>query len=512
MKNKDLNKQFNIPTWVKGDTPSDEAKSIKKRFADRKDKASVETMEELLKAVADKQEYFKMQTSLANEATQVPDQMHGEVPQGMEQFALGGIIGQGLAEGATGAEQADAMGAGIAGIGTAVNLGQTAFGSSGVDTSGRTDVSGQTANQGGMALSGAMQGASAGMALGPVGAAVGGVVGGVAGLIGGGRKKKDLAEAASNNALMQNAQYSKMAYGGYTNDYADGGPMKAQTGGNIMEWMQNFQTAQGNNTEVGPAGSFAAPNAPTVPSTQSPIGSPTGNTAGTTDPTEKTRMGKGLDFLKKNAGNIAQYAPLVGSITDKIDKAPDPRRNQLDARFRPDMADEAALQNIAQNEYGNVSNALRSASGGSGAALRSNLLGASLNKTKALSNSYLQADNINRQQNQIGQQFNLGVDAQNLRQSNLDEADAQANEGAFQTAKSARRSAIYEDIGKIGTEEVNKKLVKEMFGYSWDGKYYRDKSGTIIPNEEVFAKLKASEKETKADSNANMYGGYLKRK
>tara|TARA_R110000822_G_scaffold302649_2_gene427001 strand:- start:61641 stop:63722 length:2082 start_codon:yes stop_codon:yes gene_type:complete len=86
MNNKALNQQFNIPSWVKGKTPAEEAKAVQKRFKDRKDKASVETMEEILQSIANKQEYFKMQEGLATQSQEVPDQMNGQIPQGMEQF------------------------------------------------------------------------------------------------------------------------------------------------------------------------------------------------------------------------------------------------------------------------------------------------------------------------------------------------------------------------------------------------------------------------------------------
>tara|TARA_R110000772_G_scaffold54130_1_gene123507 strand:+ start:16760 stop:18961 length:2202 start_codon:yes stop_codon:yes gene_type:complete len=715
---KDLNKQFNIPAWVKGNTPAEEAKIIQKKFKDRNDKASKETMEELLQSVANKQEYIKMQMSLANEAKQVPDQMNGQVPQGMEQFAGGGflnaedsIIGQGFGEDATGAQKSAAIGAGISGLATVGQLGATAFGNTGVDTSGRSNVQGQTANQGGMALKGAMQGASAGSALGPLGAAGGAIVGGVAGLIGGGRKRNDLQEAGNNNALMQNAQYSKMAYGGYA-DSKCGGPGQPPCSDTIRKPSNKpvgFWSQMGDQVdEIGglfnlmanPTGGMASPNSQravdalrarvtdsesmfmtyqkkafkdekeykekvrqqdgvdfvnrqqnkqafggfTDPNKKLPgntgpqegggqknldnlnnamngmnqpdlnLGSykdylnvhnqgvnyvinPTGsnpqNAQGfkkqmaylqklnpnakldgqytqfqnrqamggytndyskggplstlnpygaigadgqemrqyvspvnslqpqglqsqglqtqeqLTQPLTGTKYKKpfnetgagqglktGLDFLGKNGGNIMQYAPIVGNLTDRVDRAKDPRREQINKRYNPDMVDEAQLQKIVENQYGNLSNSLRSASGGSGASLRANLLGASTNKNKALSDAYLKADGVNRQENRIKQQFDLGVDRLNLNQSNLDETDKQMNEGAFQTAKSAKRAALFEDLGKIGKEEVDKKLVKEMFGYSWDGKYFRDSKGKKYTQREVAAQIQTKKKDS----------------
>ena len=47
----DLNKQFNIPAWVKGNTIADESASIMKRFEGRNDNAAIATREALLKSV-----------------------------------------------------------------------------------------------------------------------------------------------------------------------------------------------------------------------------------------------------------------------------------------------------------------------------------------------------------------------------------------------------------------------------------------------------------------------------
>ena len=537
-----LNKQFNIPAWVKGNTPAKEAESIKRKFKDRTDKTSIETMEELLKAVANKQEYLKMQQSLANESLQVPDRMNGEIPSGMEQFAKGGFfnisnstIGQAFGKDATGEQQMNGIGAGIQGLATAADLGNMAFGDTGIDTSGQTSYRGVKANQGGMALSGALKGASAGMALGPVGAAVGGVLGGVAGLIGGGKKRKELEQANVNNAFVNNAQYSKMAFGGYTNSYSDGGhasiekdrflkPVNSLNSYDAIGADGSFLTRQPLDLKpmgaIGQDGNemrqFVQPvNTLTPNKYQSASFNSLPDLA--TQPINKQRSNLDLspvtNWLGKNAGNIMQYAPIIGNLTDKVERAKDPRRDRLDKRYRPDIVDEAQLQKIVENEYGNISNALRNTTNGSVGALRSNLLAASLNKNKALSNAYLQADDINRQENRTKQLFDLEVDQINLNQSNLDETDKQMNEAAYQTAKSAKRAALFEDLGKIGKEEVDKKLVKEMFGYTWDGRYFRDKKGKIITNSDG-TPLKQSDLAGKItpDNNTKMFGGYLKRK
>ena len=65
------------------------------------------------------------------------------------------------------------------------------------------------------------------------------------------------------------------------------------------------------------------------------------------------------------------------------------------------------------------------------------------------------------------------------------------DEGAFTSAKQAQRNALFEDVGKIGKEEVNKKMVQDMFGYKWNGKYYVDKKGNKHTQEDVMTQIKS---------------------
>lgn len=105
---------------------------------------------------------------------------------------------------------------------TALELGQEAFGPTGVDTSGRVKVERKKA--GNAALAGATKGASAGMVLGPWGAAAGAVVGGAAGFFGAKRQQKDAAVAN------RNATYADAAVN--DNQFADGGDVDPINGKN----------------------------------------------------------------------------------------------------------------------------------------------------------------------------------------------------------------------------------------------------------------------------------------
>lgn len=126
----------------------------------------------------------------------------------------------GQAAGAQGAGASGAAGGGpgagayIAAAGTALELGQMAFGKNDMDTSGMTAPE-EVPSKGSAALSGAMKGASAGASFGPWGAAIGGVVGAGAGLMGN-AKAEDARQKAHSN-------YTGRLHSEATNSYELGG-------------------------------------------------------------------------------------------------------------------------------------------------------------------------------------------------------------------------------------------------------------------------------------------------
>ena len=92
---KDIIKQFNLPKYIKGKTFAEGSKAINNKFKDREDPQAKKTKEELLGRLAEAQEYVKMQeqlsqdsmrSSMDNNAQEVPDQMQGQIPEGMEEF------------------------------------------------------------------------------------------------------------------------------------------------------------------------------------------------------------------------------------------------------------------------------------------------------------------------------------------------------------------------------------------------------------------------------------------
>jgi len=591
MKSK-LIKDFLLPSYIEGKSFAEASKAIDKKFKGREGAEVERTKKELLSRLSKAQEYTKMQESLQANSSEVPDNMNGQVPQEMQQFAKGGWQDM---------DKAGKTGAVTGMAGTAMGLGNTAFGDTGVDTtgtSGRLEVG----SVGGAAASGAMKGASAGAALGPWGAAVGGVVGGAAGLIGGGKAKKEALEANLNAGLIENNAFSNdFAKGGSLNGdcggpgqpdcedvdlnkindkrngvnftqeganslfermpgqvnktpsidlgkYKDVGyfdignpegtavtvnntkanPHNAETIGQNMDYLRkrnpgkdinlnynefpkggfldkygsefdtDFNTSkasrQSNGLVMGTEGVGEAKNnnpfnkrtqAFTMDSKGVNYNSENAMQVNTNPDIKKegnSALGKGADWVGQNYSELLRAAPIVSNGLSALnaERAPTRSLDRLDARYKKDPVDERILQNRVQNEANNTTRALASASNGSAGALRSNLLGSQLQKTNALSEAYMRADDSNRQENQNAQRFNSRNDTINLRQSNRESENADRNDAAFSNAKSALQAQFATDIGNFGKEKTNMKQVAEMFGYSWDGKYMIDKDGKKI--------------------------------
>jgi hypothetical protein len=200
-------------------------------------------------------------------------------------------------------------------------------------------------------------------------------------------------------------------------------------------------------------------------------------------------------FLNENKGDILRYTPTAINAFQlaKLPKAEVESLNRLDNRFKPNYVDEAALQNISRENYNMSNQALTGASGGSTSALRSNILGAGLNRNKALSSAYLKADDINRGQDNTAQQFNAGIDKVNLQQSNSEKDINARNRAARDNEKSKLLSGIGTDIGSIGKEEKYKDIIEKISGYDKDGKLVAAKKA----KREAAEKDRAIKKNTK---------------
>lgn len=238
---------------------------------------------------------------------------------------------------------------------------------------------------------------------------------------------------------------------------------------------------------------------------------------------EKIRMGlqdagkvanKVGDKIFDNA-DLLRYAPAVMNAVQlaKLKKPSAVQLARLDNKYRPEYVDLAQSQNIANQELSNVNSAIQQ-SGASQGAFRAAMLGAQLNKTKALSAAYADAQARNAQQNAMAQQFNLGVDQTNLQQSNTQQEINDRNIGNYDTQKSQLLAQIGTDIGNIGKEQLYKQYPKMMgLGYNWNGKYFVNNKGDIKTKEEASAleNIKANGGYLNSDMVSHINNMYIKR-
>lgn len=186
----------------------------------------------------------------------------------------------------------------------------------------------------------------------------------------------------------------------------------------------------------------------------------------------------GKNFVKNDLGSALRYAaPLTDAYQlSQLKKPQGERLDRLDNTYVPRYADESRQQNIADQELSNTVNSIQQ-SGASQGQARASILGAQLNKTKALSSAYAQTESTNAQQDAMKQQFKLGVDQTNLSQSNAEKENIARDKGAYDTEKSKLISSLGESTGDIGKEERFKKMTKGMFGYDTNGKYVIGEDG-----------------------------------
>lgn len=332
-------------------------------------------------------------------------------------------------------------------------------------------------------LQGAASGASVGSILGPLGSGIGGIVGLGAGLIGSGKAK--------DRAREQNKINHTIASSTYQNDFAIGGDLTDNY--NVPtkdEWDSytpfsledpylydnlNFRT----NADLSPTGepdlgSYTPQVNNYIPDTGYPSDfttndfPATNNVNNSTSATQSNYNPKGKNFL--------QYAPVLGDFLNlreaNRDRAEVENLNSISSRFIPDYADEASVQNMVNNTFDNTVNALSGATNGSQGALRANILGAGLNRNRALSDAYFKIDEINRNQNLQGQQFNLGIDQFNIGQDNQERDINARNRAAVEDRRRAARDTLFRDLGAIGREQTyDNRLYNLTGGYDSMGSY-----------------------------------------
>jgi hypothetical protein len=506
----ELIQQFKLPTYIKGKSFSEASTMIMKKFEERKDPASKRTMDELMGRLKEAQEFVKQQSEpqqpqqqeviqqepIQNQQQVDPMQQQGKLgvqglqPQPMNQAKYGGILGNIKNNSVQNNENNKYENGGLLNLLNQNGL-QDLMGSqqtsqipeqlnqddendtsnvvgaiSGVANTGMdfvnkaqgNNISTDSAKEG---ISGTLKGASAGAALGPLGAIGGGLIGGITSLIGSKKAKEE--ELGQKRDLIQGARSKSL------NTFDMGGKIMSSNkyvSGGLLKPLNPIETPQGvqySNLESQQPLQGGYPNQ--VVNENNGILGKIGRGIG-------SGLSKTGEFLK-NKSDILRYAPTALSALQALKTKPAEyeSKDRLNSRYKPQQVDEAALQNLTREGFNSSAEALAGASGGSTSALRSNILGANLNRTKALSDAYLKSSDINRGENRAAQQFNLGVDKTNLQQSNLEQDINARNKGAYETQKSKGIASIGKDLGAIGKEGKYGKLIEKLTGYNQKGEY-----------------------------------------
>jgi hypothetical protein len=198
----------------------------------------------------------------------------------------------------------------------------------------------------------------------------------------------------------------------------------------------------------------------------------------------KNRLGRAGETISENAGDAMRLAPVAMNAYQlaKLKKPTGFQYQTLNNRYKPQYVDEAQMQRIVDQEGNNTMSAIGQM-GGSEGGTRNAILAMGLNKTKGLSDAYANAAAQNRAQDATAQQFNLGVDAQNVATNNRAMDEMRADQGAYDAAKSKFLSSIGTDIGDVGKEKNASDAAIAMFGYTRKGKYVVDKQGNKVSPE-----------------------------
>lgn len=187
------------------------------------------------------------------------------------------------------------------------------------------------------------------------------------------------------------------------------------------------------------------------------------------------KIGDGLNTLGRLSpviSNLAQLKNLKKPEHERLDK--------LDNKYQKHQYDASRMQNTVTNQFNNTSEALANMAGGNTAQARAGVRSANYNKLLAMSDATAKQNQLEAGQDEVAQKFNLGVGTTNLQQSNRERDINAQNKAAYDSAKSALISGTTENLAAIGKENQQMDQVAKMYGYTWDGKYIRDKKGNII--------------------------------
>jgi len=197
--------------------------------------------------------------------------------------------------------------------------------------------------------------------------------------------------------------------------------------------------------------------------------------------------------LAPAAMNLFQLNKMKSPEVEKYDR--------LDQVYKPQFQDERRMLNAIDEGFN--PDLLTEGAGGSLGRFASGATAMNLAKMKAKSAGASAASKQKADELTKKQAFDKDTAMRNAATQRAETVANAQNRGAAATNKSKFLSQIGTDVGNISKEALFKKQAKEMYGYSFDGKYFVNSDGDKKTVEEM-AKMNKS--------NGSMFGGYLNKK
>jgi len=515
---------YALPTYIKGKSFAEASKLINKRFEDRNDNASNSTKKVLLSRLLNAQEMAKLEKAAAEVDLSVPDYLKLMAEQkAQEQMAQDqqAMAQQESAQGQNGDVQAQggteqppqeempqnadmqppqgqmAEGGAIAGSAVSGGLGMITSAASDLEAAKGDKEVRDKMSVGGTAAKYAAMGAAAGSIVPGVGTAIGA---GAGAIIGGGLaiannshipgEQQEADQKLQGEKLMK-AGY-RAAYGGY--QYAKGGPVFDEDLFNegeeadMVRQNEEFNKEQAAKAANSPGVDllFEAQNerrpvqfAIDVPTPKgvdlSGVGSYSDDLVlhqrepGTYQSEEEGSNDSGWSTY---AGIAAGMTPFLGNLYEGANlELDEPTRYERVGRtYTPNFADERKQMNAVNESYAGVNDSIANATNGNLGAYRANLLGANINKSKAISDAYGRVNDINRaEEAKLGEDYAAAA-RENVALSNQEKLEKQQNEAAYDAAKRKYRTAAYEGLGELGKTIFGVSQMEGMTPYGITGK------------------------------------------
>ena len=460
-----------LPSYIKGKTFAEASKEIAKRFKDRVDNASTSTQGAFLDRLVNAQETAKLEQAAkdagmsveAYMAAQAQAEVEAATAQAEQEAAqVGEQVGQEVAQSPEGGEFADG---GLLTDATVTDAGKGATANAAI-SGGLDMISGIMQDQqsdkevrdeisvGGNAAKYAAMGAAAGSVVPGIGTAIGAGVGMLAGA--GSAIGSNSKIAGEKQAKFRSDQGEKIlndgyqaAYGGKMRTYEDGDPLvMGNKLGSTFSLEDQYNSTFGADIEADLGGGDE----------------------------EDLRSGASKGFALGALGT--SLAPFVGNLIEGASlKQDDPMKYARVGRtYRPEFADEQKRLNVVDESFAGAQDAIAAGSAGDVGAYRANLLGSSINKSKARQAAFAEINDINRAERKALNEDAAVAAREEVMLSNREMMEERQDKAAYDAARAAYRTAAYEGLGKIGETIFGLSQMQGLSPYDIGGKRKQDEA------------------------------------